>query len=150
VERFGAALKFDTLTTDFQFVNIVIEPHSIGTIAAYSDDFDHENVYFRVNVQQAEGMAEFCPIGDFKIVSSASLPTLVRQLSLVADWYAKIFKDTVRDTERNEQTTNWRARLEAIKKFANSIQSSVEDDETDTSESGIMKEEKYRDFTPGY
>ena len=142
----GLPYKFDTLSTDFQFINIVIEPHSRGAIAAYSDD-KHENAYFKVIVQQAEGMSEFCPIGDFKIVSAVSLPTLVRQLSLVADWYAAIFKDTDRDTKKEEIITNWRSRLEYIKKFA----ATVPDVEvTQFPENDIMGQEQYRDFTPEY
>lgn len=142
----GLPYRFDTLTTEFQFVNIVIEPHSRGAIAAYSNNL-HENEYFKLTVQCAEGMAEFSPIGDLKIVSARSLSILVRQLSIVADWYASIYKDTYRDTERNEIVTNWRARLEAIKKFASSVPSPYENP---PDEPGIMGQESFRDFTPGY
>ncbi|EJD04692.1 uncharacterized protein FOMMEDRAFT_119898 [Fomitiporia mediterranea MF3/22] len=142
----GLPYRFDTLSTEFQFVNIVIEPHSRGAIAAYSDN-KHENEYFKLIVQCAEGMAEFAPIGDFKIVSAKSLSILVRQLSLVADWYASIFKDTVRDTERNEIVTNWRARLETIKKFASTVPSPYENVPVDH---GVMGMQASLDFTPGY
>ncbi|KAH8115123.1 hypothetical protein DFH11DRAFT_147335 [Phellopilus nigrolimitatus] len=143
----GLPYRFDTLKTDFQFVNIVIEPHSRGAIAAYSDNA-HEHEYFKLSLQCAEGMSAFAPVGDFKIVSARSLGVLVRQLSLVADWYASIFKDTERDTKRNEIVTNWRARLETIKKFANSIASPFE--HLPDEEQGIMGQESFRDFTPGY
>lgn len=142
----GLPYKFDTLTTEFQFVNIVIEPHSVGAIAAYSNN-SHENEYFKLSVQRAEGMVEFTPIGDFKIVSADSLAPLVRQISLVADWYASIFKDTVRDTEQNEIITNWRARLDAIRKFATTVPDSYE---ATASDQGVMGQEAFRDFTPGY
>ncbi|KAI5117180.1 hypothetical protein M0805_008159 [Coniferiporia weirii] len=142
----GLPYRFDTLTTEFQFVNLVIEPHSRGAIAAYSNSL-HENEYFKLSVQRAEGMSIFSPIGDYKIVSARSLSTLVRQISLVADWYASIFKDTYRDTERNEIVTNWRARLETIKNFANSIPSPFKGLPADQ---GIMSQESLRDFTQGY
>ena len=147
----GLSYRFDTLDTDFQFVNIVIEPHSRGAIAAYSDSA-HENEYFRLSVQCAPGMEVFTPVGpDFRIVSARCLPILVRRLSLVADWYASIFKDTNRDTERNEIVTNWRARLEAIKRFAQTVQSPFENGGDGTAgEQGILGQEKFRDFTPGY
>ncbi|THH07243.1 hypothetical protein EW145_g3510 [Phellinidium pouzarii] len=142
----GLPYRFDTLSSEFQFVNIVIEPHSRGAIAAYANN-EHENEYFRLSVQCAEGMAEFAPIGDFKIVSARSLSILVRQISLVADWYASIFKDTYRDTERNEIVTNWRARLEIIKRFMNTIPSS---DNAPSANQEIMDQESFRDFTLGY
>jgi tuberous sclerosis 2 len=145
----GVPYRFDTLVTEFQFVNIVIEPHSRGVIAAYSNNL-HENEYFRVTVQSAEGMSGFTPIGDFKIASAASLPLLVRQLALVADWYASVFKDTVRDTERNEIVTNWRARLEAIKRFSKSVPAPLDIESQSAGEGGIMGQESLRDFAPWF
>jgi tuberous sclerosis protein 2 len=132
----GMPYRFDTLTTQFQFVNIVIEPHSpLGAIAAFSSSSpstpgpsnsspggpgsqpQHENEYFRVTVQRAPGMTEFTPIGNFKLISAENLPLLVRQLSLLADWFASVFQNTQGDTVQVEVQTNWRARLQAIKRF---------------------------------
>lgn len=141
----GHPYRFDTIATEFQFVNIVIEPHSHGTIAAYSNNL-HENEYFRLSIHRVEGMMEFTPIGDFKIVSASSLPQLVRQLSLVADWYACIFKDT-KTEERNEFVTNWRERLRIIKNLAESVRKSHVET---TNEAGILSQQKLRDFTPGF
>ena len=134
----GMPYRFDTLTTQFQFVNIVIEPHSpLGAIATFSSSSpttptpgppsspagghgsqpQHENDYFRVTVQRAPGMTEFTPIGNFKLISAENLPLLVRQLSLLADWFASVFQHTQGDTAQVEMQTNWRARLQAIKRF---------------------------------
>lgn len=147
----GFPYKFDTLDTEFQFVNIVVEPHSRGAIAAYSESA-HENEYFRLSVQCAPGMGSFTPVGpDFRIVSARCLPILVRRLSLVADWYAGIFKDTMRDTERSEIVTNWRARLETIKRFAQGVPSPFENGaDMGSGEQGILGQERFRDFTPAY
>ena len=142
----GKPYRFDTLSTQFQFVNIIIEPHSVGVIAAYSNNL-HENEYFKVTMQCAEGMMQFSPIGDYKIVSAQSLPPLVRQLSLISDWYASIFQHTARDTEKNEFITNWRARLDTIKRFGDTVPSTAR---TPTAEGGIMAQEAYRDFTTSY
>ncbi|KAF8272710.1 hypothetical protein EI94DRAFT_1717755 [Lactarius quietus] len=132
----GMPYRFDTLATQFQFVNIVIEPHSpLGAIATFStpprlqhpqpptgqgsqpQHQHHENEYFRVTVQRAPGMTEFTPIGNFKLISAENLPLLVRQLSLLADWFASVFRETQGDTVQVEVQTNWRARLQAIKRF---------------------------------
>ncbi|KAM6493470.1 hypothetical protein JOM56_011604 [Amanita muscaria] len=143
----GSPYRFDTLSTQFQFVNIVIEPHSAGVIATYSNA-SYENEYFKVTVQRAPGMTEFVPVGNFKLISGQNLPLLVRQLSLLADWFASIFAQTNQDTARNEVKTNWQMRLEAIARFKKNqpTPNAADSDEAD----GIMREESYRDFTQAF
>jgi hypothetical protein len=116
----GHPYRFDTLATQFQFVNIVIEPHSQGVIAAFSNNL-HENEYFKITIQRAAGMQEFTPIGDFKLISAENLPLLVRQLSLLADWFASVFSRTQGDTEHVEMVTNWQSRLQAIRRFHKTV-----------------------------
>lgn len=141
----GMQYRFDTLATQFQFVNIVVEPHSLGAIAAFSNNI-HENEYFKVTVQRAPGMPEFTPIGDFKLISADNLPLLVRQLSHLADWFASVWQHTENDTKRIEMATNWQARLQAIRRFRKQIPS------PDVSEivEGVMGQEALRDFTAGF
>ncbi|TFK19370.1 tuberin [Coprinopsis marcescibilis] len=112
----GLPYAFDTLKTAFQFVNIVIEPHSIGTISAFSNDA-HENEYFRVTVQTAEGMTECTPVGQFKIVSAINLPHFVRHLSVLSDCFTTIFSSTNYDKHRVEVKSNWNSRLDAMQRF---------------------------------
>ncbi|KAH8084923.1 hypothetical protein BXZ70DRAFT_995210 [Cristinia sonorae] len=141
----GAPYRFDTLATDFQFVNIVIEPHSRGAVAAFSNNV-HENEYFKLTVQRAPGMPEFTPVGDFKLISAEQLPLLVRQLSLLSDWFISVFQHTQQDTVKTEMTTNWRSRLQAIKRFRAQVVPPRSGEETD----GIVGQEAYRDFTTSY
>ncbi|KAJ6569706.1 hypothetical protein B0H10DRAFT_2238179 [Mycena sp. CBHHK59/15] len=141
----GRPYRFDTLTTQFQFVNIVIEPHSLGAIAAFSNNL-HENEYFKVIVQRALDMPEFAPVGHFKLISAKNLPLLVRQLSLLADWFASVFSNTHRDTQRLEITTNWHSRLDAIRRF----QSQLPVLEVPEVNDDLMSLEAYRDFTTAF
>ena len=179
----GMPYRFDTLATQFQFVNIVIEPHSpLGAIAAFSSSSSassspsttgpsagataapsttsnslpggpgsqpqHENEYFRVTVQRAPGMTEFTPIGNFKLISAENLPLLVRQLSLLADWFAEVFQHTQGDTVQVEVQTNWRARLQAIKRFRAQMPPPPPSSLAEQPEDG--GEESSRDFTVEY
>ncbi|KAH7924437.1 hypothetical protein BV22DRAFT_1195912 [Leucogyrophana mollusca] len=141
----GMPYRFDTLATQFQFVNIVIEPHSLGAIAAFSNNI-HENEYFKITIQRAPGMRHFTPIGNFKLISAESLPLLVRQLSLLADWFASVFETTERDTAEVEVITNWRARLQTIQRFKEKI---PQPDAPSVAE-GVMGQEVYRNFTTSY
>ncbi|KAJ7584915.1 hypothetical protein C8J56DRAFT_949352 [Mycena floridula] len=142
----GIPYRFDTLSTDFQFANIVIEPHSLGAIAAFSNNF-HENEYFKVTVQGAERMPEFTPIGQYKLISAENLPLLVRQLSLLGDWFASVFSKTKGDTEKVEVKTNWQVRLEAIRRFKESVRKTNGSGAAPEAEAGIISQEIYRDFT---
>lgn len=141
----GRPYRFDTLTTQFQFVNIVIEPHSLGAISAFSNNF-HENEYFKVTVQRAPGMTEFAPVGNFKLISAENLPFLVRQLSLLADWFAAVFAQTQKDTVRVEVKTNWSARLEAIRRFKSQLPKLEEVE----APQGVFSQEVSRDFTNSF
>ncbi|OCH91323.1 hypothetical protein OBBRIDRAFT_753322 [Obba rivulosa] len=143
----GMPYKFDTLATQFQFVNIVIEPHSRGAIAAFSNNL-HENEYFKVIVQRAPGMTEFLPIGDFKLISAQNLPPLIRQLCLLADWFVSIFQHTQNDTTKDEMVTNWRSRLQHIKRFR--AQMAPPDKPPEPAEEGVIRQESHRDFTAAY
>jgi tuberous sclerosis protein 2 len=138
----GIPYDFNTLATQFQFVNIVIEPHSLGTIAAFSNNI-HESEFFKLTIQRAPGMTEFAPVGDFKLISAENLPLFVRQLSLLADWFASIFERTERDTARIEMTTNWHARLQTIKR----LQKQLPVVDVPQAIEGIMDQEAFRDFT---
>lgn len=144
----GGPYKFDTLATQFQFVNIVIEPHSRGAVAAFSDNV-HENEYFKVTVQRAPGMTEFTPIGEFKIISAENLSLLVRQLSLLSDWFASVFQATEQDTQQIEMITNWRHRLDIIQRFKAKVVASLQPSNP-TDEGGIISQESFRDFSTSY
>lgn len=144
----GRPYRFDTLTTQFQFVNIVIEPHSRGAVAAFSDNV-HENEYFKVTVQRAPGMTEFTPIGEFKVISAENLSLLVRQLSLLSDWFASVFQTTKQDTEKIEVITNWRHRLDIIQRFKEKVAPSLQP-VAPTDDGDILSQESFRDFSTSY
>ncbi|KAJ7671924.1 hypothetical protein B0H17DRAFT_1084649 [Mycena rosella] len=142
----GKPYRFDTLNTQFQFVNIVIEPHSLGAIAAFSNNL-HENEYFKLIVQRAPDMPDFAPVGPFKLISAKNLPLLARQLSLLADWFASVFSHTQRDTQRVGITTNWHSRLDAIRRFRGQQVANLE---TPEPQDDLTKREAYRDFTTSF
>ena len=141
----GMQYRFDTLSTQFQFVNIVIEPHSRGAIAAFSDNL-HENEYFKVVLQRAPSMPEFTPIGEFKLISASQLPLLVRQLSLLTDWFVMVYQHTNNDTSQLEMVTNWRSRLQAIKRLRAQVAVPTVAEKIE----GIMGQESFRDFTTSF
>ena len=143
----GKPYKFDTLKTQFQFVNIVIEPHSRGAIAAFSDSV-HEHEYFKVTLQRAPGMVEFTLIGDFKLISATNLRKLVRQIALLSDWFVAVWQSTGMDTRQDEVITNWRSRFDAIQRFRAQI-STAEGPPIDAGDD-LTAQQRLRDFTTAY
>lgn len=138
----GLPYRFDTIATQFQFVNIVIEPHSRGTVAAFSDNV-HEHEYFKVTVQRAPDMPVFDPVGEYKIIRAESLPLYVRQLALLSEFFSRVFQETERDTTRSEFTTNWRRRLQSIKNFRARLPALPQPERLP----GVLGEQAKRDFT---
>ncbi|KAH7333774.1 hypothetical protein B0J17DRAFT_676806 [Rhizoctonia solani] len=133
----GRPYRFDTLTTQFQYVNIVIEPHSIGTVAAFASDA-HREEFYKVVLQRAPGMPEFGMIGEFKIVSANT--------SMLADFFAQIYVHTQHDTTREEYITPWRARLRQIRMFKSKLPPIA----VEESAEGILGQEIARDFSRSY
>jgi tuberous sclerosis 2 len=161
----GLPYAFDTLQTAFQFVNIVIEPHSrgavfaafgkptkTGTTSTTTATNEYDNEYFRVSIQLAPTMTDFSPIGDFAILSAESLPMFVRQVSLLGDWFTRAYVDTDNDTSRREVETNWRRRLVMIKNFRQRIMEEANKEQASEPlpPPGVMGEQAFRDFTSMY
>ncbi|CED85620.1 Tuberin-Rap/ran-GTPase-activating protein [Phaffia rhodozyma] len=105
----GQDYAFDTLKTDFQFCNIVISPHSAGTSRTHDNPDEHN--FFKVTIQRVEGLPEFGPVGQFKIVSATALPSFIRLLAQMADMICKNYKMVIQGFEN---TTSWRNRLRLI------------------------------------
>ncbi|EUC59325.1 tuberin-like protein [Rhizoctonia solani AG-3 Rhs1AP] len=141
----GKPYRFDTLATQFQYVNIVIEPHSIGTVAAFTSDA-HREEFYKVILQRAPGMPEFGMIGEFKVVSAKCLPDVVRQTSMLADFFAQIYVHTQHDTTREEFITPWRARLRQIRMYKSKLPPMAVEELAD----GILGQEVARDFSRSY
>ncbi|KIJ30192.1 hypothetical protein M422DRAFT_187467 [Sphaerobolus stellatus SS14] len=141
----GLPYNLHTIPSQFNFVNIIVEPHSMGTVAAFSND-SHESEFFKITMQCMEGMPDFGPIGDYKLVSAANLGPFLRVVSLLADFMSEVYMATEKDTEQNEYVTSWRRRLQYINKFrerlANEPQPEVEEAEV-----GLRD---IRDFTRFY
>ena len=122
----GLPYQFNTIATDFNYINIVISPHSKGVpvhrggfnmkVPPIGVAIDEDNIdeFYRVELQVREGMPSFGPIGDFKIVSTDALPDLIRQMALFSDLLAQVYVQV--DLEQ-EFVSSWRRRLQTIKRY---------------------------------
>lgn len=141
----GHDYRFDTIDTQFQFINIVISSHTSGVSGDFDDSDEHD--FFKVTVQRRPGIPEFSPIGDYKLVSAKALPLIVRQISLLASHLAQIYQAT--DMAGSEYITNWRQRYRTIKKLKESLPPLRVRGDGETPE-GQSEMWLLRDFTQGF
>ncbi|GAA6063253.1 hypothetical protein JCM10212_003616 [Sporobolomyces blumeae] len=117
----GGDFAFDTLPGDFNFVNIVIQPHTPAGNPWVGPGMTNNAEFFKVSMQCRPGMPEVGPLGTFKMVTGSSLPSVVRQLALHSNIFAQIFLASVGFEARQgtnqkiEYSSNWRKRLQQIK-----------------------------------
>ncbi|GAA5900224.1 hypothetical protein JCM6882_002279 [Rhodosporidiobolus microsporus] len=128
----GGEFAFDTLPGDFNFVNIVIQPHTPAGNPWIGPGMSNNTEFFKVSMQCRPGMPEVGPLGTFKMVTGASLPSLVRQLALHSNIFAQTFLASVGfetgrpagtsgKTHKIEYSSNWRKRLQQIKQLRQRI-----------------------------
>jgi hypothetical protein len=110
----GEDYRFDTVSTQFRFVNVVISAHTAGVSGSTENPSEHD--FFKVTIQKKAGIPEFSPIGDFKLVSAKALPVLVRQIALSANVMAQVFNHV--ETQGNmPYITPWRQRYRTIQRI---------------------------------
>ena len=114
----GSRTAFDIIPGQFNFVNIIIEPHTpAGEVWRGASGISNNTESFRVSIQQRPEMPEIGPLGIFKMVSTASLPKMVRELALHANLFAQLFLQSVgvegrsAGRQRLEYSSTWRTRL---------------------------------------
>lgn len=108
----GHDYAFDTLPGQFNFINIVVTPHSPASS-------DPHSTFFRVEMQRRPDMPDIGPISDPKLVSAHSLPAFVRQTALHANIFAQVFQSGV--SGRHEYLSHWRERLRQIRRIRDRV-----------------------------
>lgn len=87
----GAEFRFDTLPGDFNFINIVIQPHTPAGNPWVGPGMTSNAEFFKVSMQRRPEMPEVGPLGSFQMVTGSSLPDVVRRLCLHANLFAQVW-----------------------------------------------------------
>ncbi|RUS25823.1 hypothetical protein BC938DRAFT_471601 [Jimgerdemannia flammicorona] len=168
----GRDYVFGTCSSEFNFIEIVISPHSEDSTKVASSHnlqshcplpVSRDYTFFKVVMQRRSGMPEIGPITEFKMVSFATLPHFIRQMAMHANIFAQIFLQF--GTEfgsggKQEYLSNWRSRLRQIKQIRDRalgvtpttgatgpLAGSQEVPAAKASRDGIMTVESVLDFT---
>ncbi|CEH14070.1 Tuberin-Rap/ran-GTPase-activating protein [Ceraceosorus bombacis] len=107
----GEEYGFDTIPSQFNFVNIVISPNSRGgtNLGAVAPD---DSTFYRVSLQCKPGLPNFSPVSDGQLVSASALPAFVRILALNGNVVSQIFDAT--GATLRPYTSNWVSRLQHL------------------------------------
>lgn len=144
----GGEFAFDTLPGDFNFVNIVIQPHTPAGNPWIGPGMSNNTEFFKVSMQCRPGMPEIGPLGTFKMVAGSSLPSVVRQLALHSNIFAQTFLASVGfetgrpaghsgKTHRIEYSSNWRKRLQQIKLLRQRIRDAARSESTNLASEAV-------------
>ncbi|KAI7862471.1 hypothetical protein BDF14DRAFT_1855114 [Spinellus fusiger] len=110
----GTDYTFNTLPGQFNFVNIVISPHSISSESVATQAlWGTESSFFRVEMQRRPDMPDIGPISEPKLISAQSLPGFVRQVALHANIFAQVQSGA---NGKREYVAHWRERLRHIRR----------------------------------
>ncbi|RMJ22847.1 GTPase Activating Protein [Aspergillus sp. HF37] len=121
--RSNAPFEFDTIPSQFNFVNIVISPvcriAKDESEAAGEPDFD--KLFYQVQLISKPGFPEISPAATPKIVSGKSLGAFVRILALNASVFALIW-----NSHGGEHISSWSNRLREIKRLRGRAQAQTQ------------------------
>ncbi|KAF5866254.1 Tuberous sclerosis 2-like protein [Aspergillus alliaceus] len=113
--RSNIPFNFDTIPSQFNFVNIVISPVcriADGFESANMDTAGFENFYYHVQVMSKPGFPEISPAATPKIISGKNLAAFVRFLALNASVFSLVW-----NSQGGEHISSWRNRLREIKRL---------------------------------
>ncbi|KIM21859.1 hypothetical protein M408DRAFT_300360 [Serendipita vermifera MAFF 305830] len=122
----GRPYEFSTFRSQFNLINIVVEPQSSALTAPCRAGIVG---FLRVTLQTAPGMPRLTPIGDFKNVRLDYLPDMLRHCTLLASLFCESWMSTGMDgPTRNPLETNWRSRLACIERSERYLEKETETD----------------------
>jgi hypothetical protein len=113
--RSNTPFNFDTIPSQFNFVNIVISPAcriASGFEATSMDSAGLENLFYHVQVMSKPGFPEISPAAAPKIISGKNLAAFVRFLALNASVFSLVW-----NSQGGEHISSWRNRLREIKRL---------------------------------
>ncbi|CAL00937.1 hypothetical protein ASPNIDRAFT_48642 [Aspergillus niger ATCC 1015] len=113
--RSNTPFNFNTIPSQFNFVNIVINPVCRLTTdpgSAESRRTDFENMFYQVKVMSKPGFPEISPAAVPKLISGKNLAPFVRILALNASVFSLVWH-----SQGGEHISSWRNRLREIKRL---------------------------------
>lgn len=102
----GLPFNFNVIKSQFNFINIVISPHSFNGSATNSSPAE----FYKVKAYRRSGVPGIFSSTHFKLISLDQLLDYVRNIVLMADRFAHVWHYTI----DGNYTTNWALRVKHI------------------------------------
>lgn len=128
----GLPFNFDVIKSQFNFINIVISPHTVTFNEPFVSDEDGKGSeskqmnYYRVRAYRRDGIPAVFAACHMKTVSESSLPVFVRNLAVIASKFARVWHSD------GQYVSNWRYRLQLIRQVQERVQATEEPSTTDS------------------
>lgn len=103
----GLSFNFNVIKSQFNFINVVISPHTLSNAYAVKD---RECEFYVVRIYRRSGVPGIFSTTHLKLISREQLPQFVRNTVLIADQFAHVWHSSV----RGDYTTNWELRVRHI------------------------------------
>ncbi|KAK8442726.1 hypothetical protein B9J08_01073 [Candidozyma auris] len=102
----GHAFNFNVIKSQFNFLNIVITPHTaLQRTGRYA-----ESKVFKVKTFRRHGVPGIFSTTHFKLISAEQLPSFIRNTILISDKFAQIWHNC----NNGEYISNWQLRVRQI------------------------------------
>ncbi|EGG00346.1 uncharacterized protein MELLADRAFT_39743, partial [Melampsora larici-populina 98AG31] len=109
----GSEYKFGCLSSECNYINIIIEPNTPRTNLTSND-----LKFYKISLQLRPGLPFIGPIENFKLVSSSMISEFIRRISINANTFVQVYLGTVGTGNRKlEYVSHWRGRLREIKRL---------------------------------
>ncbi|CAG8517531.1 2602_t:CDS:2 [Diversispora eburnea] len=139
----GHNYKFDTIPSHFNYINIVISPHSQRHLSQpLNSPTNNTYTFYKVTMQRRTDMPEIGPITEFKMISASALSAFVLAIALHANIFSQVFLQSG-GSKKVEYVTNWRDRLRQIKRLKERFKST----NNSNTNSGNVGNEKQQTIT---
>ncbi|PVH18074.1 uncharacterized protein CXQ87_000989 [Candidozyma duobushaemuli] len=102
----GHSFNFNTIKSQFNFLNIVITPHTPLQRAGGNVEAE----VFKVKTFRRHGVPGIFSTTHFKLISAEQLPTFIRNSILISDKFAQVWHNC----SNGEYVSNWQLRVRQI------------------------------------
>lgn len=149
----GVKFNFNVIKSQFNFINIVILPHTLSNAYAVKN---RECEFYVVKIYRRSGVPGIFSTTHLKLISREQLPHFVRNTVLIANRFAHVWHYSV----RGDYTTNWELRVRHIDTICKKASEShlpleqeqmKQGDQTDITKTGIgVGDNAYTDMTKSF
>lgn len=102
----GLPFNFNIIKSQFNFLNIVVSPHTLTKSVAGAQD----GKFYKVKTYRRSGVPGIFSTTHFKLISAEQLPVFVRNVVIMSDRFAHVWHNS----NHGEYTTNWVHRVRQI------------------------------------